>query len=344
MPIDATAEGDSVTTSDSAQDTSVTGPVSTDTQATTAPAEEGTTAETAPSQEATPDAANESLHNSTSDTTSHTAQPQVNWEKRYSDLRRREQQLATQLKQYEATYKGVDPSVVRSFQEREATAQKEHLPPWHRQSPRNPAFIKALDKIQIYQTQLQKAQSPEQRQAVAQQWEGILTDAELKDYEQWHEHQRQDRLAMSADPASYFEERIAQIIDKRLQQQTTYSRAEQEVGGWFQEPANQPIIDRFGAQMQEMLQGGVPWQFVQQHVALMAKLDGVQGRVGEAEKAKTSADERIRLIKSQASVSREPNTTRKVDPLVVAKERGIQPGTDAYWDLLTDLKSEGTLA
>lgn len=345
MTIDTDATSANTGTSDAAQDTGSAGPVSTDTQATSTPAAEGANAETAP-VDATDTQANasESLTSPKSDTTSQAAQaqPQIPWEKRYSDLRREEQRLRQQLKQFQQTYQGVDPNTVRTFQEREALAQREKLQPWNKQSPKHATFLKTLDKVQLYQAALNKA-APEKRQDVADQWAGLISEQEFNDVRAWQEHQRQEQLAMMADPRAYYAQQVRDIIREEMQQHQTASKAEQEVGGWFNDPANQPIVQQYGPQMQEMLESGAPWKFVQQHIALLAQMDGMQGRVGEAEKVKTAAEERNRLLKSQASVSRDPNTARKIDPMQVAKERGIQPGSPDYWDLLTELKSEGML-
>jgi hypothetical protein len=274
------------------------------------------------------------------------AQPAVDYEKRYADLRREQakwQQERQQYQQQVQRYQGVDPNAVRQWQQAQQRAQQEQLPPWNRNHPANARFNEAKVKWTQFRQAIQRADTPEAKQWVQQTLGSQFQDDDLRAIQAWEQHQRSFQEGFASDP----EGSIADIVDRRVQQaletHQKRSQAEQTVGQWFDDAQNKPLIERYRSELIQLGQSGATFPLMKEWLQMKAKLDGLQSRVGEADKAKTAADEQSRLLKGNAAVTRDPKTKSVVDPMVVAKERNIQPGTPDYWDLLTELHSQGLL-
>jgi hypothetical protein len=270
----------------------------------------------------------------------------VNWEQRYSELRKREAALTQQFQaaqQQLNQFQGIDPNALRQWQQAQQRAQQEQLPVWNRQNPNNPRFQQTQAKWSAYKDAMGRANSPEQKEAIRQTLGAEFSQEEVQQVQQWENHQREFQANFAADPWGT----IAGIVDQRVQaavqHQNQRVQAEQTVGQWFADKGNQEVIQRYGQQMMAAIQQGNSWNMVRDFYVNQAKLDGLQSRVGEASKAVTAAKEKDRLLQGAAAVTRDPNVKSKVDPMKIAQKRGIQPGTPEYWDLLRELEQDGTL-
>lgn len=338
----ATESTETTATSDSSSPASTTA-TSTD----AAPVSAGTTDGAGPASAATQTEVVGKDPSTTPDTTLQNAkQAAPNWEQRYGDLRKREAELTRQLQQREAQmqqFRGVDPNAVRAWQMAQRRAQQENLPVWNPQNPNNARFQQTQAKWQAYKAAMGRAQTPEQREVIKSTLGAEFAPEEVRAVQEWENHQRQFQERMAADPygaiATVFDQRIQQAIQSHIQRQ----QAEQTVGQWFQDKANADVIQRYGQQMMAALQQGNSWNMVRDYYANQVKLDSVQSRVGDASKAETAAKEKERLLQGQAAVTRDPKVDKRVDPMKVAKQRNIQPGTDEYWDLLHELKESGLI-
>lgn len=354
MSIDTTESGD-IIANDSAGDTT------TSEQASPAPADTSTTAASAPVEAADstgPASAETQANADGSLTPANTtlqaankqpvqatpAQPAVNWEQRYSDLRKRETALSQQVQQYQQRYQGIDPNSVRQWQEAQQRAQQERLPAWNRNNPQNPRFRDTLRRFDDYRNAMGRAQTPEQKEVLRQTIGQSFSQDDVQTIQAWENHQREFQANFAADPAGTIADIVAQTVRQEIAQSQKMAEAEQTVGKWFNDPANKAIVDRYGPQMMELMQRGNDWRFVSQYFTQKAQVDGLQSRVGEADKAVTAANERDRLLKGAAAVTRDPKPQTVVDPVKIAKQRGIAPGSEAYYDLLLELKGNGLSA
>lgn len=352
MTVDNQDSGDTITESTETTATSEsTSPVTeTATSSTAAPTSAETADSSGPASAATQANAdaNSSLTPANTSLQAAKTQPQESEEsfkKRYADLRRREQEITRQNQQYQAQlqqFQGVDPNAVRAWQQAQMRTQQEQLPVWNRQNPNNPRFQQTQAKWAAYKEAINRAQTPEQKAAIRDTLGATFTPDEVQQVQSWENHQREFQANFASDPAGT----IAHIVDQRVQQaihqHTQRAQAEQSVGQWFSDQANQAIVQRYGQQMMAALQTN-SWEMVKNYFVNQARLDGLQTRVGEAQKAETAAKEQQRLLQGQAAVTRDPKVEKKVDPMKVAKQRGIQPGTDEYWDLLHELKESGLI-
>jgi hypothetical protein len=272
-------------------------------------------------------------------------QAPVNWEQRYSELRKREAEITRQNQQYQQQfqqYQGIDPNAVRAWQQAQQRSQAEQLPVWNRNNPNNPRFQQTLAKFSAYKAAMGRAATPEAKQVVRETLGAEFSNDEVQAVQQWENHQQQFQANFAADPTGT----IAGIVNQQVQQAIYQNQqkvvAEQSVGSWFDDPSNKTIVERYGREMMDALRNN-QWTMVRDYYVNKAKFDGLQSRVGEADKAVTAAKEKDRLLQGAASVTRDPKVQTKVDPAAVAKKRGIQPGTTAFYDLLLELKEDGLL-
>lgn len=341
-------------------DTATTGPGNTDTQTQAAPVADGTTTQAGQVDETSnpvDDGSSPTTLNTTPQNTQKpaappaAAQPDTDWKNRYGELRSYQTKQAEELKRLKEQYKqfdGVDPQVVQSFRQQQEQAKQQQLPVWNPKHPQKPHWDRTWTKYQTFQQQLANAPDHATKELIAKNWQGQFQPFETDLIRAKEQEDAAFNERFHADPKASIMEMIGDEVEKRvqdtLQRRQLETQADQDVGSWFNDPKNAAIVQTQGSDMYARLQKGQDWETVREMAQMRAQLSALQGRVGEAETAKTTADERDRLVKSRASVNRDPGGSKQVDPMLVAKERGVKPGTPAYLDILLQLKSEGSIS
>jgi hypothetical protein len=315
MTIDQDAEPDTNVSATEVDDSAVDTGSDQDSQETSTQSPEGASATSAPADKAVqPDAGDGS--STTPDTTLQAAEtPAVDprWatekaalEKRIADLRSQGTRASTQLDHYKKRYADVDPDKYR-----ELVKHNDHstLPVWDPRNPGNGNFRQAYAAWERQKGAISKARTPEQRTARLEALDDMFDPAEAKQLQAFEEHQRRESARLASDPMAYREQIRQEAVDA-VRQEMRAAQEEQQVVGWFENPANQPIIDQYRAEMVDKINQGYPWGMIKEWVELKAKADGLQSRVGGAEKASASARAQTSALKSNAaqSVSRDPAT------------------------------------
>lgn len=309
---------------------------------------------------ATPDSGAETL--TTADTTTQMAQPNAaaarNWEKEYQAIEKRHKdatrwgnennQKRLQLEKQLEAYKDIKPDEISLWKRQQAEAQAKDLPKWDRKNPANARFSNTLTKWDSYRRAVQMAKTPEQRQALDETLGRQFNEDDFKDIESWEAHQREFSASMAADPAGTIDERARAVareefqtlISQFQQHNSANSTIEQDFNG-----ALKPILENpeYAKQFEQTLRSGVPYDVAKQMVMQAHELDSLRSRVRGADKATASVTEQQRLLKGNASVTRDPKTSTSIDPIAVAKERGVKPGTPAYTELLMELSESNLL-
>lgn len=255
-------------------------------------------------------------------------------------------------------YDGIDPNEIRQFREQQEVKKREALHKWNANHPAHSQFQESRRRVQDYRQALAKAETPEAREVVKNTMGSLLNEQEVNDVISWETHQRGVQEQFSADPEGFIQQRvqdqIAKAMEQKFQEVQQKAAAEANVGKWFEDPANKPIVEKLRAPMAEMLErlGGTDdaWAFTQamaqrefENQQLKAQLDALRNHDKEADRHVASADERTRLLQNRAAITRDSTVKRSTDPMKLAKDRGIRPGTPAYLDLLRELSSQGNL-
>ncbi len=257
--------------------------------------------------------ANEGGSSKTLDTTLQTADQQAGnatdwqaekarYEKRVADLRAQQGRTANELHQYRTRYKDIDPDAARKALT--AAKQPEH-PVWHPKHADHRSFSETKAAFARYETAMQKANTPEKRAVVAEVLGSTFTEKEVQQLQEWKNHQQRENERMASDPDAY-RERIRSEVQDQIRAEMQGAREEAQVEGWFEDPANKPTVDAYREEMLTLMNEGWTWKQVQRYIETKAKADGLQSRVGSAEKTSAAARAQQSALKSNAKSSRDP--------------------------------------
>lgn len=259
--------------------------------------------------------ANEGGSSKTLDTTLQTADQQagepakIDWqaekakyEKRIADLRAGHGRTANELHQYRKRYEGIDPDAARKALE---SKKQPEYPVWHPKNAEHRSFSETKAAFARYENAMRNAETPEER-AIAQKLFGkTFTEKEVQQLQEWRAHQQRETERMASDPDAY-RERIREEVQEQIRAEMQGARAEAEVEGWFSNPSNQPIVERYRDEMLGLMNEGWAWSQVQRYIEAKAKADGLQSRVGTAEVKSAAARAQQAALKSNAKASRDP--------------------------------------
>lgn len=315
--------------------------VETPIDAPSSPAVSSSVTGSAPAAQDTPPA-NGSLRTDTS--ANQPAQRQVpdpsNWESRYKSLQAEYTRRTEEAKSLRQTYNGVDPAAVRMFQEQQAKAHKAGLPMWNREHPQHGQFGALKARWQQTQTNYQTAiglAPAEQHEAIRQQFLAGFSQQERDTLAAHGQHKQQFGEQFAEDPkgtiASIIREEVGQIIEQREQQTQLKGRAEESVGQWFQNPENADLVASQRDFMQAALSKGLPWQTVR----LTAENNWLRSKLSRSNLQVQGADERNRLARTRANITRDPNTAQELsyDQLVaIAARQGVVEGGPKWMEFL----------
>lgn len=234
-----------------------------------------------------------------------------NWESRYKALQgeftRRNQVQARQAQEFN----GINPADVRAFREQQAKAHQQQLPMWNREHPQNGQFGALKARWTQTQNNYREAMAVtpvEQQEALRQKFLGSFSDQERATLAAHAQHKEAFGERFAEDPegaiGSIIEQRVAAIIEQREQQTQLKGRAETSVGQWFKE--NPEMVNSQGQFMQQALTQGIPWQTVR----LQAEVNFLKSKLSRSHLHVQSADERTRLARSRASITRDPNVVQ----------------------------------
>lgn len=353
MSVDNVTESGNIDTSATEASTSNQSPDSSATPASTATAVESpqTTTEASPASAAT-STESQSASSLTADTntTLKAAPPAAGqpdpFKERYDSLRREQNRWAAERKQYEhqlSGFQGVDANAVRAWREAQEKAQRENLPVWNPKNPNAPKFNQTLTRYQAYKEAYTSAQTPEERDVLKRTVGSRFSTDEAQQIEQWESHQRDFGQKMASDPESAIADIVERRVEAALGRFQQFQQANTEVGSWFDKPENKSVVQKFGPALRQALQDGVPWNYAQTMASMAAQLDSFQSRVAPAEREAAHAKAQDQLLKGQAAVTRDPQASRRVDPIEVARQRKIPTSGEQYLDLLRELNAKGLL-
>ena len=281
-------------------------------------------------------------------------QPANDWEKKYHEMskgfgrmRNEYGSMRQKLEQFEQQFNGVDPNTVRAWKQQQEVAQQAKLNPWHQKHPERPAFLQTYSEYQRLLRGWQRAEAPEAKAAFAAEIEQIPAEARQKiaAYEQ-HKRSITDRIASEMDGFESLDEMIASKAASIVQQERMKAEAETKVNAWFDAAENKPIVDYTAPALQKALQDGVPLNYAQKMAEMAYKLDAYESRLANTDQVAAAAQARTQAAKANASITRDTTATngRRVDPVQVAKERGITDlQSSAYVHLLSELSSKNLI-
>lgn len=249
------------------------------------------------------------------DTTLQTADPKqegsqgtVDWqaerakyEKRIADLRAGHSRSANELHQFRQRYKDIDPDAARKALE--LHKQTQH-PVWSPKHPEHQSFRETKAAFARYEAAMRKADTPEKRAYLQETLGSSFTEKEVQQLQEWRNHQQMDAERRASDPEYEREQRRAEMREE-LRQELQAQREEAEVATWFSNAANQAVVDRYRDEMIGLMNEGWAWNQVQRYIEAKSKADGLQSRVGTADKTAAAARAQSDALKSKATTQRD---------------------------------------
>ena len=262
-----------------------------------------------------------------------------NLEKRWKDT----QSAYTKERQRALDLEKRHQALEQQWQEAQKKEQAKNLPEWNPQHPSNAQFKQLLARQDDLQRWYTQAKTPEEQAFVERTFNTEFPTevaAKLKSYRDHLSNQSREFLT---DPQAavqrYIQEHVPQIVQSHMGQAAqSYQQtvqAQEAIKPWFSDKGNEAIIQSQGDWMyQELSKPGANWDYVR----ASAEARYFRSQVSGAQLAAASADEKERLLKSNASgvVASSPKTPAGNDPNKIAESRGIKFGTPQYWAFLTE--------
>ncbi len=296
----------------------------------------------------------------TPDTTSQTTQdktsaaPQRDWqaelakaEKQAADWRSKHNQSSNQLHQYRQQYDGVDAKTVKEWRSAQQLAEQRNLPAWDRRNPAHQGFQQTLSQFKTYQSAMAKADTPEKKALLQETMGSMFTQDQAQQIKAWDDHRGQFTEQFAMDPRGTIADIIRSEMRAEIENERAEVQANDEVNGWMTADENQPVVQKYGQQMLDALKQGNQWPFVRQMALDRARLEGLQSRVGTADKTTAHARAQSDLRKKETVVTKDgrikPQRDIAAEALRIGKEKGWSSNDGRYIDLLEKLQQTSAI-
>lgn len=219
----------------------------------------------------------------------------------------------------------------------------ESLPVWHARHPDRAAFKAQFDEFRRLALMHQRAKTDEARAEIAAELERF-TPEQRRQFEEYQKHRQRIGEQLAEELAGYnsLGEYVAQQVQHHLQIESAKARAVSEVNRWFDDPQNHEIISRMAPAMREALEAGVPFQYVAAMARMRHQLDQLSQAVGSF-MARQAAEQRAAHQRAATITNDVAPQAARVDPVKLARERGIDVSSSAYVRLLSELSAKGLL-
>lgn len=270
------------------------------------------------------------------------AKPPEDWQKRYSDLMSHTDRQTGQWKQ-RMEAQGREMAQLQQWkQEQESRAKAASLKRYNKDHPEHAKFQSTLQRRDMAQKQLASLQSrndlsPEQKTAMAEIIRGPLTDDDLREVQEYEEYQRNFQREMASDPRAALAPIIRDEARALFQEELRAMRASADVAHDFADPKLKPLVEEHGQELAKAIQDGVPYEYAKHMMTMFAELQQLRGQSKVLTGKAALADERTRLAKGEASITRDPRAPAP-DPyklaLAEATKKGISPASPAFAAIL----------
>lgn len=265
----------------------------------------------------------------------------------FRNIQRELSRRSNEARQYQEklkAYEGVDPKAIQSWRQEKERAAQANLPRYNSKHPEHGSFVELKARWhQAQQTFSRLKQSEQDPQKIAAIQQHILADFSPEEQQEMRghaQHLRKFHERMAEDPegtlAEMIEGRFAQMLEQREARARQEQQAEQSVGSWFDNPANKSVVDSQGQWMEQALQSGMPWAVVQRE----AEIRFLRTQVNAGQSKVQAAEERSRLVKGNAAITRDPVTTPVVDSYEtakrLAKERNVEIGGPGWMEIAAE--------
>lgn len=238
-------------------------------------------------------------------------------------------------------------------------AEQANLKRWDHQHPETSKFDQLLARREIARAQLTRIRqapvpaglTPEQTQQWKASQEDIVTSgfneqerAELAEFDQF---QDQSIRGLTTNMPQTIGRIVAPMIKQGVQQALQEMRIQREVQRDMQDPTLKPLLDRFGDQMEEAMNQGVPYDQAIHYTkvygayeAALAENARLKQQMGDLSGKASAAQVQQELAKGKASITRDivpPKSSPFMEARKWARENGHDTDSDAFRKKLREL-------
>lgn len=260
--------------------------------------------------------------------------PENPYYKRFNDV----QPVASRLFQEVKAYKdlGVDPATIRQMiDERKQREQASNLKPWNAGHSDYNKFKQLRSTANEFRSAMQRAgQDPVKQEFVKEMYQGKFSGEDLQMIQQ-AETERQEQLEqLQSDPAGFIAQHVDSLIQQKFQQYEQFQNTRQQVTGWFNDPNNQPLVQKYSQDMAQMMDPSIPARDKAVAYAQMkAQVDQLRAQLSQTATQSVQQNARQDLLgKGQRQSHRIPNQQRQDvgDPVKYLIGKGFKEGTTEF--------------
>lgn len=254
------------------------------------------------------------------------------WQQEQSRAKQLEQELQ-QLREQIKPFQGIDQAQFQQFQ------QSQGVPMWDSSHKQHNEFLELRRTAEHYHRLIANAGTPETKDWLFEQMREQLGEDGLKTLQNWKKDVQRQNYELQTNPREFYRKLIQSetkpVIQNHLQTVSqTYQETEaakQQAASWMKD---NPVATAENIQsVMKLMDGGMKFE----QATLQVERDHWKSQIGRANDAKSSAEEKERLLQGRtaSTVVRNPQTDKRVDFVKYKTEKNLTPrqSIDALFEL-----------
>lgn len=254
------------------------------------------------------------------------------WQQEQARAKQLEQELQ-QLRDQFKPFQGIDQAKLQQFQ------QSQGVQMWDSSHPKHAEFLDLRRTAEHYHRLIANAGTPETKDWLLGQMQEQLGEDGLKTLQNWKKDVQQQQWELQNNPREYYRKLIQAeakpVVQNHLQQVSqTFQETEaakQQAASWMKD--NPAATAENIQSVMKLLEQGMRFE----QASMQVERDYWKSQISKANDAKSSAEEKERLLsgKAASTVLRNPQTDKRVDFVKYAAEKGLtgRQKIDALFEL-----------
>lgn len=267
------------------------------------------------------------------------------YRKRFNDVLGNGQRLYQEVQEFRKKYEGIDPEEARKvLAMRKQQEEASKLKPWNKGHQAYDKFQTTRTRVAEYQRMRQAADTPEKQAFLKDMAAQTFSPEDFQQVQEYEQDRQQMIAQLTEDPRGFINELVQPIIQQSLAQFEQFNQARQQTTSWFNDPANQPLLDKYAPDMYRMMDPAVPARDKAIEVArLKAENEALKSRLMSSSEASAMAAAQVgdRSRAATSPVARNTPARGISDPYQHVLKQGFKPGTVEFAVALQKLNNQG---
>lgn len=267
------------------------------------------------------------------------------YRKRFNDVLGNGQRLYQEVQEFRKKYDGIDPDLARkALEQHKHQESMAKLKPWNKGHEGYDKFQTVKNRASEYRRMQQHADTPEKQALLKDMAASMFAPEELglvQEYEQ-------DRTALvsqfAEDPRGFISELVQPAIQEAISQYEQFQKSSSQTASWFNDPGNQPLLDKYAPDMYRIMDPNVPARDKAIEVArLKAENESLKARLMSSSETEAMAAAQVGNRSRAAATTTVRNTPSRgvTDPYQHVIKQGFKPGTVEFAVALQKLNNQG---